>query len=61
MMIFLIGMSFWHVKYGLHELIDDYVRDALNRSMCIAAVYAFTIIGAAFGVWSVARIALLPA
>lgn len=61
MMILLIGMSFWHVKYGLHELIDDYVHSPLNRALSITAMYAFTIIGAAYGVWSVARIALVPA
>lgn len=61
MMILLIGMSFWHVKYGLHELIDDYVHSPLNRALSITALYAFTIIGTAYGVWSVARTALAPA
>lgn len=61
MMILLIGVSFWHVKYGLHELIDDYVHTPLSRALGIAAIHAFTIVGTVFGVWSVARIALVPA
>ncbi|MEQ5789372.1 succinate dehydrogenase, hydrophobic membrane anchor protein [Erythrobacter sp. NFXS35] len=60
MMILLIIVSFWHTKYGLKELIDDYVLQPFPQAVCIAAMYAFTIFGAAFGVWSVARIALVP-
>jgi len=61
MMILLIGMSFWHVKYGLDELIDDYVHTPLNRTLAISANYAVTLVGALFAVWSVVRIALAPA
>lgn len=61
MMILLIAMSFWHVKYGLAELIDDYVHAPLNRALAIAANYAFTGVGALFAVWSVMRIALAAA
>lgn len=57
MMILLIGMSFWHVKYGLDELIDDYVRAPLNRALAISANYAFTGLGALVAVWSVMRVA----
>jgi succinate dehydrogenase / fumarate reductase membrane anchor subunit len=60
MMILLIGMSFWHVKYGLDELIDDYVRAPLNRALAISANYAVTGIGALAGIWSVMRVALGP-
>lgn len=57
MMILLIGMSFWHVKYGLAELIDDYVRTPLNRALAISANYAFTGLGALVAVWSIMRVA----
>jgi succinate dehydrogenase / fumarate reductase, membrane anchor subunit len=60
MMILLIGMSFWHVKYGLDELIDDYVHSPLNRALAIGANYTFTGVGALVAVWNVARIALVP-
>ena len=61
MMILLIGMSFWHVKYGLAELIDDYVHVPLNRALAISANYTFTGVGALVAVWSVVRVALAPA
>lgn len=57
MMILLIGMTFWHVKYGLDELIDDYVHAPLNRALAISANYAFTGVGALVAIWSVMRVA----
>ena len=60
MMILLIGVSFWHVKYGLQELIDDYVHAPVNRALAIGAMYTFTLVGALYALWSVARIALVP-
>lgn len=61
LMLLLIVITFWHVKYGLQELIDDYVHTPVNRAVSMAMMYAFAVFGAAFAGWSVARIALAPA
>jgi succinate dehydrogenase / fumarate reductase, membrane anchor subunit len=60
LMVLLIAMSFWHVKFGLKELIDDYVHQPFSQAVALTATYAFVIFGTAFGIWSVARISLLP-
>ncbi|WP_296719230.1 succinate dehydrogenase, hydrophobic membrane anchor protein [Erythrobacter sp.] len=59
LMILLIGVSFWHSKDGLMEVIDDYVHQPVARAISIAALYTFIVGGALFGIWAVARIALL--
>jgi succinate dehydrogenase / fumarate reductase, membrane anchor subunit len=59
MMILLIIMSFWHVQYGLKEVIDDYVHQPFGQAVTIAASYTFTIFTGAFGIWAVVRIALM--
>lgn len=61
MMILLIGLSFWHSKYGLKEVIDDYVHSPFPQAACIVALNAFVLFGAGFGIWAVARVALAPA
>lgn len=61
LMILLIGLTFWHVKYGLQELIDDYVHAPVSRAVSIGAMYTFTLVGAVYALWSVARVALAPA
>jgi succinate dehydrogenase / fumarate reductase membrane anchor subunit len=58
LMIALVVMTFWHVKYGLDELIDDYVHAPLNRTVAIGAMHVFVVLGGGFAVWSVVRIAL---
>ena len=61
LMILLIVLSFWHAKYGLKEVIDDYVHRPVAQAASIIALNAFVLFGTAFGVWAVARIALSPA
>lgn len=61
MMIAFIAVTCWHSKYGFQEVIDDYVHSPVGRAIAISAMYVFTTGAAAFGIWSVARIALTPA
>ncbi len=61
LMLLLIGMSFWHVKYGLDELIDDYLHAPLARSIAVAGNYTINAVAALFAALCVLRIALAPA
>ncbi|ASJ89580.1 succinate dehydrogenase, hydrophobic membrane anchor protein [Porphyrobacter sp. CACIAM 03H1] len=61
LMVLLIGLTFWHVKYGLNELIDDYVHAPVARIASLATMHTLTWTGALFALISLARIVLVPA
>lgn len=61
MMILLVVITFWHTKYGVQELIDDYVHAPLTRGVAIGAMYTIITVGALYAMWSVVRVALAPA
>ena len=50
--------TFWHARLGLQVLIEDYVHEQANKFAVTAALNLLTFAGAAFGLLSVARIAL---
>jgi len=50
--------TFWHARLGLQVLVEDYVHDHANKFAVMAALNLLTFAGAAFGLLSVARIAL---
>ena len=50
--------TFWHARLGLQVLAEDYVKDNANKFAVMALLNLLTFAGAAFGVLSVARIAL---
>ncbi len=50
--------TFWHARLGLQVLAEDYVKDNANKFAVSAALNLLTFAGAAFGLLSVARIAL---
>jgi succinate dehydrogenase / fumarate reductase membrane anchor subunit len=54
----LIISVFWHARIGLQVLIEDYVDDAGNKFAATAALNLAFIAGAAFGLFSIARLAL---
>jgi len=61
LMLLLVGASFWHVRYGLDELIDDYAHTPLWRSMAKAANSTVCGIAALFAALCVLRIAFASA
>ncbi len=56
-MVLLIGNVFWHIRLGLQTLIEDYAHGAMRLPLLIALNF-YALAGAAFGIFSVVRIAL---
>ena len=54
----LIVSVFWHARLGLTVLIEDYVHTPGNKFAAILALNLAAIAGAAFGLFSIARLAL---
>ena len=54
----LIVSVFWHARLGLQVMVEDYVHDAGPKFAAITLLNLATIGGGAFGLISIARIAL---
>jgi len=57
-MLLLIVSTFWHLKLGLQVVIEDYVHDEGNHFFAILLVNFLSILGAAFAIFAVLKIAL---
>ena len=57
-MILLVTSLFWHARLGLQVLIEDYGHDAGTKFGTLVLLNLATIGGGAFGLVSIARIAL---
>ena len=57
MMALLVVSTFWHASLGLQVLVEDYVHAPGNRFIVLALIKIALFSGAAFGLFSIARLA----
>jgi len=57
-MALLVISVFWHARLGLQVLIEDYVHEHANKFACMALLNLSAFAGAAFGLFSIVRLAL---
>jgi succinate dehydrogenase / fumarate reductase membrane anchor subunit len=60
-MILMLVSIFWHVRLGLQVLIEDYFHDEGNKLIALAMLNFYVIGGAAFGIFTVAKLAFTGA
>lgn len=56
-MLLLIGSTFWHIKFGVREWIDDYVHDEGWRVISLGLLYALLVGLGSLAAFSVLKIA----
>jgi len=57
-MLLLVAATFWHLHMGLKVIVEDYVHDEGNKFLAILLLGFATVLGAAFGLFAVLKIAL---
>ncbi len=57
-MLLLIVVTFWHIKHGLREIIDDYAHGEAGKVLWITLLAFFVYGGGAFALFCVLKIAL---
>lgn len=56
-MMLMIVSIFWHLRLGLQVLIEDYLHAEASKIFALMLLNFYAIAGAAFGIFSVAKIA----
>lgn len=59
-LILMVVSIFWHLRLGLQVLIEDYVHGEATRLLALVLLNFYAIGGAAYGIFTIARIALAP-
>ena len=57
-MALLVVSAFWHARLGMQVVIEDYVHEHANKFACMALLNLSVFAGAAFGLFSIVRLAL---
>lgn len=57
-MLLLVAATFWHLRLGLQVIVDDYVHDEGSKLFVTALVHFLAILGAAFALFAVLKLAL---
>ena len=57
-MLLLVAATFWHLRLGLQVVVDDYVHDDGSKLFMTALITFAAILGAAFALFSVLKLAL---
>ena len=60
-MLLLVAATFWHLRLGLQVVIDDYVHDEGSKLFATALVHFLAILGAAFAIFSILKLAFAGA
>jgi succinate dehydrogenase / fumarate reductase membrane anchor subunit len=60
-MLLLVAATFWHLRLGLQVVVDDYVHDDGSKLFMTALIGFAAILGAAFAMFSVLKLALAGA
>ena len=56
-LMLLVISVFWHLRLGLQVMIEDYVHGQATRLLALVVLNFYAIGGAAYGLFSIARIA----
>ena len=57
-MALLVITTFWHARLGVQVVVEDYIHETANKFAAMAALNLATFAGAAFGLFSIVRLAL---